>query len=178
MQKSARIGNIQDVYHSDGLLMVVKYALPDVMGFLMTNRSVIQAEQDLRDIGKTIADRMLMVWKPQSSDPIKVLKEIKTKFFKGSKQIKGKILEKFGSAPAKILIREYDCPVCPEKTAEEFKVTEIHYCTSISGFLEGILNYLIKNKRTTYTAASCKTVASVGSGAKTCDMLIELKYGG
>jgi hypothetical protein len=173
-----QLDDIREVFNSEGLLLVVKYALPDVMAFLLNTRGLEQAEQDLRDIGHTIAERMLVIWQPESGDPIKVLKEIKKKFFKKTKQIKAKILEKFGGAPSKILIRDKDCPVCPEQKGEELKVSEIHYCTSISGFVETILNWLIEHKRTTYTGVTCKTVASVGSGHDACDMIIDLKYGG
>ena len=177
MDELGRIGYVQDVFDSDGLLLVVKYALPDVMAFLIHERGAEQAEKDLRDIGNTICERMLMVWEPENTDPIKLLKEIKKKFFKKSKQIKGKVLDRFGGAPAKIKIIDKDCPVCPTR-GEEFEISEIHYCTSISGFIESILNSLIKANRTPYTQASCKTTASVGSGDKHCEMIIELKYGG
>lgn len=178
MSNRDQIEDIREVFNSEGLLMVVKYALPDVMGFLLSKRGPEQAEKDLRDIGKTIAERMLKVWQPETGDPIKLLKEIKKKFFKKSKQIKAKILDKFGGAPSKILIRDKDCPVCPELAGEEFQVSEIHYCSSIAGFVETILKWLIQNKYTNYTGVTCTTVASIGSGNDSCDMIIELKYGG
>jgi len=177
LQNSTRIGNIQDVYKAQGLLMVVKYSLPDVMGFILKKRGPEQAEKDLRDIGKTIAERILMVWKPKSTNPVEVLNEIKKKFFSG-KKVRGEVLERFGKAPSKILIHEKDCPVCPEEKGEELEVSQVHYCSAISGFTEALLNYLVSTKQTLYTKASCKTVASVGSGDKDCQMLIELKYGG
>lgn len=173
------MGTIQKIFEADGLLTTVKYALPDVMAFLISERGVVQAEKDLLAIGKMTAERMLIIWKPRNSNPIKLLKEIKKGFFKKTKEPKGKILERFGGAPSKILIRDRDCPVCPEKGAgEEVEVSQIHYCTAISGFVEAVLNYLIQNKLAPYTQASCKTVASVGSGHKYCEMLIDLKYGG
>ncbi len=177
LDEIGRIGFVQDVYDSEGLLLVVKYALPDVMAFLIRERGAEQAEKDLRDIGEMICDRMLMVWEPENTDPIQVLKEMKKKFFKKSKQIKGKVLERFGGAPSKIKIIDKDCPVCPTR-GEEFEISEIHYCTSISSFIESILNHLIKSKRTPYTQVSCKTIASVGSGDAQCEMIIKLKYGG
>jgi len=176
-ENTTRIGDIQSVYKAQGLLMTVKYSLPDVMGFILNKRGAEQAEKDFRDIGRTIAERMLMVWEPKSTEPAEILNEIKKKFFHG-KKIKAKVLERFGKAPSKILIRESECPVCPEKKGEELEVSEVHYCSSISGFTEAILNHLIEKKLTLYTQASCKTVASVGSGDKYCDMIIELKYGG
>ncbi len=176
MQDTGRIGNIQDIFEKQGLLMVVKYALPDVLGFLLAERGVAQTEKDLRDIGEIIAERMLLVWNPSASDPIKLLKEIKKKFFKKSKQIKGKILEKFYRGPKKILIIDKDCPVCPQGHGEEVQISGVHYCTAISGFVEALLKHLIQEGRTPYADVSCKTVASVGSGAKQCEMLIELEY--
>ena len=178
LDEPGRIGNVEDVFNTDGLLLVVKYALPDVMAFLINKRGAEQAVKDLQDIGAIVAQRMLLIWKPDNTDPIKLLKEIKKKFFKKSKQIKGKVLEKFGGAPSKILIRDRDCPVCPEQKGEEIEISEIHYCTAISGFVDGVLKQLIKEKRTPYTQANCKTVASVGSGQKECEMIIDLKYGG
>jgi hypothetical protein len=171
------IGNIHYIYKAQGLLMVVKYALPDVIGFILNKRGPEQAEKDLRDIGKTIAERMLMVWKPKSTNPVEILNEVKKKFFSG-KKVRGQVLERFGKAPSKILIHEKDCPVCPEKRGEEVEISQIHYCSAIAGFTETLLNTLASTKQTQYTKASCKTVASVGSGDKECQMLIELKYGG
>lgn len=173
------MGTIQKIFEADGLLTTVKYALPDVIAFLISKRGTEQAEKDLIDIGKMIAERMLIIWKPQNNDPIKLLKEIKKKFFKKTKEPKGKVLEKYRDGPSKILIRDRDCPVCPEKgKGEEVEVSEIHYCTAISGFVEAVLNYLIRNKLAPYTQASCKTIASVGSGHDACEMIIDLKYGG
>lgn len=177
MQNSGRIGNIKDVYDAQGLLMVVKYSLPDVMGFILKKRGPEQAGKDLRDIGKTIAERILMVWEPKSTEPVEVLNEIKKKFFSG-KKVRGEILERFGKAPSKILIHERDCPVCPEKKGEELEVSQLHYCSAIAGFTEALLNHLVGTRQTLYSKAICTTVASVGSGDKECQMLIELKYGG
>ncbi len=175
MQKVTRIGNIEDIYKCQGLLMTVQYALPDVMAFLLKERGAIKAEKDLQDIGRVIAKRMLMVWTPKNVDPISVSKEMKKKFFKGTKMPKAKIIEKYYRGPRKILLSDKDCPVCPKKS-EEIEISELHYCTAISSFTETILNHLIENKLTPYAKATCKTVASVGSGADHCDMLIELEY--
>ncbi|MHA1266827.1 MAG: hypothetical protein ACTSRS_16440 [Candidatus Helarchaeota archaeon] len=177
MQVQDSLEEIKEIFNSEGLLMVVKFALPDVMAFLINKRGAEQAEKDLRDIGEMIAERMLRVWHPETADPIKLLKEIKKSFFKKTKQIKAQVLERYGGAPSKILIRDRDCPVCPDPSGEEFEISEIHYCTAISGFVEAILKWLIANKYTAYTAASCRTIASVGSGQEACEMIIELKYG-
>lgn len=172
------IGNIHYIYKAKGLLMVVKYALPDVIGFILSKRGPEQAEKDLRDIGKTIAERILMVWKPKNPrNIVEVLNEIKQKFFSG-KKVRGEVLKQFGKVPSTILIHEKDCPVCPEKRREEVEVSQVHYCSAIAGFTETLLNHLASSKLTVYTSASVKTVASVGSGDKECQMLIELKYGG
>ena len=176
MEFSTRIGKIQDLYEAQVSLMVAVRSLPEVVGFLVSRRGPEQAEEDLRDIGNTILKRILMVWSPKNTKPFKVFKELMHKFF-GNKKLKGKVEERIDGMPSKIIVRDYNCPLCPSKKVEELEVSEIHYCIAISGFLEGILNHLVEYKVVPFTKAKCNTVASVGSGDKYCEHIINLEYG-
>ena len=175
MQSSTRIGNIQDLFEAKVSLMVAVRSLPEVVGFLVSKRGPEQAEEDLRDIGNIILQRILMVWSPKNRKPFKVFKELMQKFF-GNKKLKGKVEERIDGMTSKIIVRDYNCPLCPSKKGEELEVSEIHYCVAISGFLEGTLNHLIEYKVVPFTKAKCRTVASRGSGDEYCEHIINIEY--
>ena len=177
MQTSTRIGKIEDLYDAKVALFIVQRALPEVIGFLVNKRGPEQAERDLRDIGNTIAQRILMVWSPKTPKPFQIVKDL-MRIFLGNKKLKGKVVERINGNPSKIIIRDYDCPLCPEQKKEVLEVSVIHYCVSVSGFAEYIFNHLIENRVAPYTKAKCNTVKSVGSGDKWCEHVITLEYEG
>lgn len=176
MHSSSLSGNPQDLFAAKVSSLVAKRALPEVVGYIVNKRGPKQAEQDLRDIGAHIAERMLMVWVPNNFKPIQLVKEAMRIFF-GNKKIKSKVLERIKGKPSKIVIRDYDCPICPETKKEELEITEIHYCIAISGFIEALINQLIKNRVVPFTKVKCKTIASVGSGNLYCEHVLEMEYG-
>lgn len=176
MQSSTLIGNPQDLFEAKVSALVAKRALPEVVGYIVKKRGPKKAEQDLRDIGAHIARRMLMVWTPKHFKPFQLVKEAMRDFF-GNTKIKGKIIERFKGKTSKIVIRDYDCPLCPERTKEELEITEIHYCVAISGFLEAIFDHLIKNRLVPFSKIRCKTIESVGSGHSHCEHVLEMEYG-
>ena len=176
MEFSTRIGKIEDLFHAQVNAMVATRALPEVMAFLLEKRGAEQAQKDLYDIGGLIAERMLMVWTPKNVRPYKLAKELMDTFF-NNRKLKGKVAERHSNGkPSKIIIRDFNCPLCPRE--EEVEVSQIHYCISVSGFVEAILNHLIETGRTDYTKATVETVASVGSGFSWCEHVINLEYEG
>jgi predicted hydrocarbon binding protein len=177
LQSSMNIGKIEDLFNAKVSLLVVRRALPEVIGFLVNKRGPEQAERDLRDIGNIIAQRMLMVWSPKTPKPFQIIKDL-MRIFLGNKKLKGKIVERAKGQPLKIVIRDYDCPLCPELKKEALEVSVIHYCVAVSGFVESVLNHLIEHKVAPYTKAKCNTVKSVGSGDKFCEHVITLEYEG
>ena len=180
LEHLAWIGNPEALFNSKVSTMVVQRALPDVVGFLIGKRGPQQAEQDLRDISRIITQRMLLVWQPKSKKPYQIVKEMMGLFF-GNKKVKGKVIERNpkDKRPTKIIIRDRDCPICPEKKGEELEeVTEIHYCVAVAGFIEAVIRHLMDSDLVPYTNVVCKTVKSVGSGDKHCEHHIDLEYGG
>ena len=178
MENSGIIGNPEDLFKSEVSTMIARRSLPEVVGFLVAKRGAQQAELDLRDISRMITDRMLMVWKPKHIKPFQIVKEMMKLFF-GNKKIKGKVTERIDGRPTQILIRDHDCPICPEKKGdEELEVLEIHYCTSVAGFIESIIHWLMDRDYVPYTKVTCNTVKSVGSGDNHCEHVIDIEYGG
>ncbi|NVM52947.1 MAG: hypothetical protein HWN66_04530 [Candidatus Helarchaeota archaeon] len=177
MAHSTRIGNIEELFKSKVSDIVARRSLPDVVGFLVNKRGPEQAEKDLRDIARIITERMLMVWKPKGRKPFNLFKEMMNLFF-GNKKVKGRVIERMNKRPTKIVIRDFNCPICPEKTKEDLEVPEIHYCTPVSGFVETMIKHLMNQDIVPYTKVTCNTVASVGSGDKYCEHIIDLEYGG
>lgn len=177
MDVITRIGNAQELFDAQVNQMVAKRALPEVVAFLTQKRGTAQAKEDLRLIASLITYRLLFVWHPKSRHPFKVLKEMMNLFF-GNNKIKGKVLEKIKSGkPSKISIRDYNCPICPEKKGETVVIKGIHYCVAISGSIESILNYLVESKLVDFKEAKCETVKSTGSGDKYCEHILTLDYG-
>ncbi|MHA1266943.1 MAG: hypothetical protein ACTSRS_17025 [Candidatus Helarchaeota archaeon] len=177
LEKPTRIGNPMALYESQVSLMIAKRALPEVVAFLVTKRGVVQAEHDLRDIARIITDRMLICWKPKTLKPFQIVKEMMNTFF-NNKKLKGKITKRIDGKPAQILIRDYNCPICPDKKGEEIKVTELPYCIPIAGFIQAVIQHLIDKDLVPYTKVSCETLKSVGSGDNYCEHVINLEYGG
>ncbi|MHA1129449.1 MAG: hypothetical protein ACTSQI_16890 [Candidatus Helarchaeota archaeon] len=175
MDSPTRIGNIQELFEAQVNVMVSKRALPEVVAYLIVKRGVEQAEEDLRDIARIITERLLLVWIPKSNKPFKIFKEMMGLFF-GNKKIKGKVLERKKKRPTKIAIRDYNCPICPDKKGEEVVVSEIHYCVAVSGTVNTIFEYLIANKLVPYLKADCQTIKSVGSGNEYCEHVINIEY--
>ena len=175
MADSICLGNIQDLYEANVNMMVAKRALPDVVAFLIDQRGAAQAEQDLKDIARIITQRLFLAWYPKSRTPFKIFQEMMRIFF-GNKKIKGKVLERKNGKPSKIAIRDYNCPICPDKKkGEEVKVSEIHYCIAISGTMEGVISYLISENAIPYMSVSCTTTKSVGSGDDLCEHILSLE---
>lgn len=176
MDSTTRIGKPQDLFEAQVNQMVCKRALPEVVAFLHTKRGD-RAKEDLRDIARIITDRLLQVWTPKSNQPFKVIKEMMDLFF-GNKKIKGRVLERINGKPTKIAIRDYNCPICPDrKGGEEVEIKGIHYCVAISGAIESMLTYLIVNKVVSCSNAKCETVKSTGSGDEYCEHILLLDYG-
>jgi predicted hydrocarbon binding protein len=177
LESTTRIGKPQDLFEGQVNQMVCKRALPEVVAFLYKRRGD-RAKEDLRDIARVITQRLLQVWTPKSNQPFKVIKEMMDLFF-GNKKIKGKVLERVnGKKPTKIAIRDYNCPICPDrKGGEEVEIKGIHYCVAVSGSIEALLKYLVANKIVSCTDAKCETVKSTGSGDEYCEHILTLEYG-
>jgi len=175
LEGTTRIGNTQDLFDAQVNQMVAKRALPEVVAFLFTKRGADQAKEDLRDIANIITHRLLLVWAPKKRKPVEIIKEMMLVFF-GNKKIKGKILDRINKKPWKIAIRDYDCPICPNKKGEEVIIKGLHYCVPVSGAMEAVLKYMIDNNLVSFKKVKAETVKSTGSGDPYCEHILTLDY--
>jgi hypothetical protein len=175
LEPTTRIGNTQDLFEAQVNQMVCKRALPEVVAFLFTKRGPDQAKEDLRDIANIITHRLLLVWTPKKRKPVELIKEMMYVFF-GNKKIKGKILERINKKPSKIAIRDYDCPICPDRKGEEVVIKGLHYCVPVSGAMEAVLNYMSERKLVPFTKVKVQTEKSTGSGDPYCEHILTLEY--
>jgi len=176
-------GTPDDLYGRKVLHLVAQMAYPAVVGFIAEKCGVEDAAFHLRDIGSRISIRLMKFYKPKNKKLIPLIKE----FFRvlwEDKKIKLKILEKDKlKRPTLLRLIDGNCGLCP-KEEELVPIEGLNFCIPVSGFLETMLNELVKQnhpmgiKNTIGTNMKFKveTLASRGPGNKKCFHKIEIYY--
>ncbi|MBD3227326.1 MAG: hypothetical protein GF329_03985 [Candidatus Lokiarchaeota archaeon] len=128
---------------------------------LIQNLGIEKTIEKLEQLGRNMGDTILKIWKPESRDIEKIIKE-------SYKQILLKEPNIETQSDGKIyIVRDEDCILCWNVEAE------IHYCIPIGKMLEKIINYC-SEIHSNIPRVNVETTKSKAKGFDFCEHIINL----
>ena len=142
--------------------LLLQTVYPEIVSFLKRNMETEHVIQILKDIGYTCASTIAKEWRPQGKTVQDMVKDIYKFIFDNTK------IKIITTESGNIRILDPECRLCWEGLEE----TEINYCSTISSFIEKIIN----DTRASYVflpKIKANTIRSKATGAEICEHIIE-----
>jgi len=149
--------------------LLLKIVYPVVLSYFYRNKGAAEASKHLINIGLKTSTKFARYHTPKSDNIKKVLKEMMN--YWGPKY---KIKENKEDSTYTLYTKH--CTLC--KDMPELDLEGMHYCSPVSGFIEGYLNSLISIKNPSvfpFESFSASVIKSMGSGDPYCEVELKVK---
>ncbi|NVM54184.1 MAG: hypothetical protein HWN66_10830 [Candidatus Helarchaeota archaeon] len=169
-------GTPSDLFGKKVRLLVAQMTYPELVGFLVQHRSLSQAEEDLRDIGRGICTKLMEIWKPKARTVVKLVNQL-LKIVWNTK-LKYRIADRTADMkPLNVQFIDTNCKLC-QSEREVIEYQDIRYCSASAGLIEALLNQKAKEgvMKLPYTSVKVETIGSKASGDPFCIHLCTFNY--